>query len=70
MENLNLSIDLKNNSTSIKCESCDGETFIEVVYLRKISKILTGGHSDSIAPIPAFQCSKCGHINTEFTPKI
>ena len=70
MENLNLNIDIRKNSTSIKCESCEGETFIEVLYLRKISKLLTGAPTDTIAPIPAFQCSKCGHINTEFIPKI
>ncbi len=62
-------LDIK-QTTAIKCESCENETFSEVVYLRKASKLLTGSSQDSIVPIPTFQCSKCGHINKEFTPKI
>jgi hypothetical protein len=54
------------NTTSMQCEECKGETFTEVVYLRKASKLLTGQPQDSIIPIPTFQCSKCNHINKEF----
>jgi hypothetical protein len=57
------------NTTGIKCEKCECETFREVVYIRKASKLLTGQPNDSIIPIPTFQCSSCGHINKEFTPK-
>ena len=56
-------------TAGIKCESCENETFVEVVFLRKASKLLTGSSSDSIIPIPTFACSKCQHINKEFTPK-
>jgi uncharacterized Zn finger protein len=55
-------------TTGIKCESCENETFQEVVYIRKASKLLTGSPQDTIIPIPTFQCSKCGHINKDFTP--
>lgn len=58
------------NTTPIQCETCKCETFREVVYLRKASKLLTGQANDSIIPIPTFQCSSCGHINKEFIPKI
>jgi hypothetical protein len=60
-------IDIK-QTTAIKCESCEGETFVETFYLRKASKLLTGSSQDSLIPIPTFQCSKCNHINKEFVP--
>jgi hypothetical protein len=69
MENLN--IDIVKNSTGIKCENeeCDSETFNQVFYVRKVSKILTGAPKDSYVPIPTFQCSKCSHINNNFKGK-
>lgn len=57
------------DTTPIKCEECENETFTEVVFLRKASKLLTGAPQDSVIPVPAFQCSSCSHINKEFTPK-
>jgi hypothetical protein len=63
-----MNIDPK-NTTAIKCEKCECETFREVVFIRKASKLLTGQATDSVMPIPTFQCSSCGHINKEFTPK-
>ena len=56
-------------TTAIKCESCDNDTFVEVVFLRKASKLLTGSSQDAIIPLPTFKCSKCDHINEYFTPK-
>ncbi len=71
-KDLRLNVDLSNNSTAVKCENveCANETFVEVVFIRKVSKLLTGAAKDSYAPIPTFQCSKCGHINKEFIPKL
>jgi uncharacterized Zn finger protein len=63
-----MNIDPK-NTTAIKCEKCENETFREVVFLRKASRLLTGQPNDAVVPIPTFQCSSCGHINKEFTPK-
>ena len=58
------------DTTAVKCEKCENDTFTEAVFLRKASKLLTGASQDSIIPIPTFRCSACGHINKEFTPKI
>jgi len=58
------------NSTEVQCEECQNSSFQEVLKIRKISKLLTGAPKDSYMPIPTFQCSKCGHINTEFLPQI
>lgn len=69
LQSQNLNVDIRKNSVSVKCESCEGETFREIVFIRKISKLLTGTTNDSLIPIPTFQCATCGHINEEFTPK-
>lgn len=72
MENLIApGIDIKKNSVTVICEieECKSETFTEVVFIRKVSKLVTGAPKDSFVPIPTFQCSKCGHINKEFIPK-
>lgn len=70
MQDLRVGLD---QSTAIVCENpeCDkNETFNEVVYLRKISKLLTGQAEDAIVPIPTFQCTKCGHVNEQFKLKM
>ncbi len=62
-------VDIRKNSTAVKCDECQGETFREVMFMRKISKLFTGSANDSYIPVPTFQCASCGHINQEFTPK-
>ena len=58
-----------NQSTAIVCESCQNPTFIEVTYLRKVSRLLTGRPDDSLMPVPTFACSNCGSVNEEFKIK-
>jgi uncharacterized Zn finger protein len=55
-------------TTAVICEECQNETFQECVIIRKASKFLTGTAQDAIIPIPAFSCTKCGHVNNEFFP--
>jgi uncharacterized Zn finger protein len=62
-------IDIRKNSTAVKCEGCEGETFKEVLFIRKVSRLIAGSAQDSYIPVPTFQCSSCGHINKEFSPK-
>lgn len=54
------------SSTPILCDKCNNDTFVEVQYLRKISKILLAAPDDMIVNLPAFACSKCGHVNDSF----
>ena len=63
--NLNISLD---KTTPIVCESCNNDTFVQVLYIRKASKFLTGTSQDAVMPIPSFACAKCQHVNTEFKP--
>lgn len=57
------------NSTAIVCDECGSQTFKEVTYLRRISRLLTGAQDDMIVPIPAFACSVCNHVNDQFQIK-
>ena len=54
----------------IECEECKGKVFEEKMMIKKVSKFMTGSDHDSIAPIPVVACSKCGHINEMFKPKV
>lgn len=64
--NLNISLD---KTTPLACESCQCESFVQVVFLRKVSKFIAGTDQDALIPIPSFACNKCGHVNEEFQPK-
>lgn len=63
--NLNITLD---KTTPVACNECSGETFQEVVLLRKASRFVTGTAQDALIPIPAFACVKCGHVNEDLLP--
>jgi len=68
MENPKINISL-DKAPPITCVECGAYTFREVLFLRKISRFVTGTNQDSVLPIPTFACSKCHAINPEFQPK-
>jgi hypothetical protein len=53
-------------TTPLICEKCESEIFHEVLYVRKISKILIGAAQDSLQPVAVFACAKCNWVNKEF----
>lgn len=61
-----ISSEMLKNATEMICENCKNDTFIEVLKIRKLSKLYTGQQKDTLIPIPMFACSKCGHINKDF----
>jgi len=58
-------IDLRQQET-IKCESCGSKYFKEITMLKKVLKLLTGSHEDTLVPFPTYMCNDCGHVNKEF----
>jgi hypothetical protein len=58
-------INLKEQPT-IKCEKCESKFFKEVTMLKKVPKLLTGSHEDTIVPFPTYMCNDCGHVNADF----
>lgn len=65
----NINVNLK-DAEDVKCEQCESLVFEEKMMIKKISKFLTGSDRDSISPIPVIACSKCGHVNEMFKPKL
>jgi len=53
-------------TTALVCEQCGSEIFHEVLFVRKISKILIGAPQDALQPVGVFACCKCHHVNKEF----
>ena len=58
-------INLKKQPT-IVCGDCGGMYFKEVTMLKKVPKLLTGSHEDTIVPFPTYMCNECGHVNKDF----
>jgi hypothetical protein len=53
---------------AVKCDECDGPTFRPVVFLRRVSRLVSPDGQDHLIPLESMECSKCGHINKEFNP--
>lgn len=63
----NISID---KTTPIICEECENDTFVQALYLRKISPLLTGTGQEGVVPVPTFMCAKCNHVNEAYRLQI
>ena len=60
-------INLKDCPT-IKCDSCGGIYFKEVIYLKRVPALMTGSDKDTPVPIPVYKCDACGHVNVGSNP--
>ena len=58
-------INLREQPT-ILCEECGSKFFKEVSMLKKVPKLLTGSHEDTIVPFPTYMCNECGYVNKDF----
>jgi hypothetical protein len=58
-------IDLRQQQT-VKCEKCESKFFKEITMLKKVPKLLTGSHEDTIVPFPTYMCNMCNHVNEDF----
>ena len=67
MQDLRPKVNLRDSET-IKCEKCESIYFREVIYIKKVSKLLTGSSEDTIVPFPIYKCDSCGHVNKGFNP--
>jgi uncharacterized Zn finger protein len=67
MDSLKPKVNLRDSET-ISCEKCGSIYFREVIYIKKVSKLLTGSPEDTIVPFPIYKCDSCGHVNKGFNP--
>lgn len=49
------------------CE-CGGISFTQIIMIKRISKLMTGGAHDSVMEIPMFKCEDCNKM-PEFSTK-
>ena len=56
-------------TTAEVCEKCENDTFIQVYKMRRLSALLSPAGQESMIPIQAFACAKCGHVNPGFLPQ-
>ena len=54
-------------TTPLVCD-CENETFKEVMYLRKESRLMSGLPEDRLVPIQLLACAKCGVLVENFIP--
>lgn len=47
------------NSKEVAC-TCGSLFFKQVVTMRSVSRIFTGGAQDTLVPLPMFRCDDCG----------
>ena len=59
------SIDVS-QTTPVKCESCENQTFKQTLIIRKLSALVSSNGQEQYIPVGVFACEKCGHVNSEF----
>jgi protein-arginine kinase activator protein McsA len=52
----------------VACEECGNETFKEVMYMRKESRLASGLPMDRMVPIQLIACEKCNVLFEDFIP--
>ena len=55
--------------TPVVCDECGHDVFTQALKMRKISALLSPTGQETMIPVQAFACVKCGHINKDFLPK-
>ena len=56
------------NTLPVVCSECENETFKEVMYMRKESRLASGLPTDRMVPIQLIACAKCGELVEDFIP--
>ena len=53
-------------TTPIKCEKCENQTFKQTLLIRRVSALVSPNGQEQYVPIAVFACEKCGSVNAEF----
>jgi len=60
-----MNVDISQTS-EMKCEKCENNTFKQTMMLRKMSAIVSPNGQETIIPMAVFACESCNHVNDEF----
>ena len=60
-----MNVDISQTS-EMKCDKCENNTFKQTMMLRKMSAIISPNGQETIIPMAVFACEKCGNVNEEF----
>ena len=63
--NSSMNIDIS-KTTSVSCEKCDSKIFQQAIEIRKMSALISPSGQETLIPVAAFACEKCGHVNSDF----
>lgn len=47
-------------TTGIACEGCGHKLFEPAFYLRRVSRLITGGPRDEVIELMTYTCQECG----------
>lgn len=61
----NIQIDIS-QVDNIKCEECDGDHFVPIFIIKRISALMSPSGKETLAPIQVFKCDSCNHVNKLF----
>lgn len=53
------------NAVDVKCESCENDTFSEVIRIKRLSAIASPTGEEMVLPFKVFICSKCNTLIPE-----
>jgi transcriptional regulator NrdR family protein len=56
------------NMPTVLCDSCGSYSFREATVFKRFSQDKSPTGEDMLAPVNTYECTKCGHINSEFLP--
>jgi hypothetical protein len=54
-------------TTPLEC-GCGNQSFKEIMFLRKESRLMSGLPEDRLVPIQLIACDKCGELVEDFIP--
>ena len=55
-------------SANVTCD-CGGMIFLEKLFFKKISALLSQSGKEDLAPMPVLICDKCGKVPSVFDPQ-
>ena len=57
-----------NDTETIVCDECGNAPFIQCIYLRRISPLMSPTGQEAMVPIQVYSCGNCGKVPDKFMP--